>query len=151
MSARRCRRGRGPRRADAKPEVEDGSPNPHHLYRNKRNGVLGGVCAGLADYLGTEAWKPRLVLIILLFTPIGYAAVIAYLIMWVILPKRTERTQRPSEEEETFWREVSLKPSVTFGRLRYAFRDLEERLAAMEKEVTSGDYRLRKAFREIER
>lgn len=31
------------------------SQNPHRLYRNPANGVLFGVCAGLADYLACGA------------------------------------------------------------------------------------------------
>ena len=32
-----------------------------HLYRDPQRGALGGVCAGLADYLGVEIWVVRLV------------------------------------------------------------------------------------------
>lgn len=130
---------------------EEIATNPHQLRRNKRDGVFGGVCAGFADYFGIEIWQVR-VLAILGLIFLGHITLPAYLILWVILPKASVRTApAPDREEEAFWREVSLKPAVTFGRLKYAFRDLEDRLAAMEKEVTSDDYRLRKAFKEIER
>ena len=36
------------------------SPNPHRLYRNPEEGVLFGVCAGLADYFGGKAWQSEL-------------------------------------------------------------------------------------------
>ena len=33
----------------------------NRLYRDPRRGALGGVCSGLADYLGVEVWVVRLV------------------------------------------------------------------------------------------
>ena len=35
-----------------------------HLYRDPQRGALGGVCAGLADYLGVEIWVVRLVAVL---------------------------------------------------------------------------------------
>ncbi len=38
----------------------------------------------------------------------------------------------------------------TFSGLRYKFRDLEQRLAGLERHVTSEEFKLNRAFRDIE-
>ena len=52
------------------------------------NRMLGGVCGGLAEWLG---WDPTLVRIlytlITIFT--AFSGVIVYLVLWIIMPRRT--------------------------------------------------------------
>lgn len=54
------------------------------LYRTKTNSWLGGVCSGLAVYMGMPIWLLRLVFIIAVFTPLPI--IILYLLLWYILP-----------------------------------------------------------------
>ncbi len=125
------------------------SPNPHKLYRDKRNGVLAGVCAGLADYFNVDVALLRILTIVSLvfLTP---PTVIGYLIAAVVIPERPRERPPLSAEEEGFWRGVSQRPEATFSNLKYQFRDLDERLQAMEHVVTSEEWRLRREFRKIE-
>lgn len=60
---------------------------PRRLYRSN-NGMLGGVCAGIADYFG---WDPTWVRIgyILLSIFTVFSGVIVYLILWLVIPKKT--------------------------------------------------------------
>ncbi len=125
------------------------SPNPHRLYRDPEGGVLFGVCAGLADYFGAKAWQMRAAAVLLLcfFPP---WAIITYLMAAIFLPRRPERKPYRSRDEEEFWRSVSGRPEQTFSALRYRFRTLEERLAGLERHVTSDEFKLNRAFRDIE-
>jgi phage shock protein C len=128
------------------------SPNPHRLYRNKRNGVVGGVCAGLADYFNADVALIRIVTILLLifmFPP----TVVGYIVAWIVMPERPAqmRGERPpSADEDAFWRGVERRPEATFSNLKYRFRDLDERLQDIERVVTSDEWKLRRQFREIE-
>lgn len=55
------------------------------LLRIKGNGsMLGGVCAGLAEYFEIDVTIVRLLFVIGLITPVP--ALIPYLIMWIIMP-----------------------------------------------------------------
>lgn len=56
------------------------------FYRDKSQGIIAGVCAGLAAYFGVSATLLRL--IFLLLAASGGPAVAAYLILWVILPEK---------------------------------------------------------------
>lgn len=51
------------------------------LYRNENSKVIGGVCSGLANYLGIDAVVVRVIFILL----IG-ALFIPYLVLWVAVP-----------------------------------------------------------------
>lgn len=57
------------------------------LYKSKTNKVLGGVCGGLAEYFDVDPVLVRVIFVILLFTS---TSLIAYLILWVIMPQRPE-------------------------------------------------------------
>ena len=54
------------------------------LYRIPTDGMLGGVCAGLGEYLNIDVTIVRLIFILLFLT--GSAGFWIYLIMWIIIP-----------------------------------------------------------------
>jgi phage shock protein C len=125
------------------------SPNPHRLYRNRDEGVIAGVCAGIADYVGMRVWQVRAIaLIALAIAP--PPTLIVYLILAIVLRSRPARLYR-NQEEERFWQSVSLKPTGTFQGLRHTFRDLEARLADMERAVTSSEFKLDREIRGLDR
>ena len=125
------------------------SPNPHRLYKNKQNAVISGVCAGLADYFNSDVVIVRVAAILLLIfaTPV---TLVGYIVAAVVMPRRPEPMRPTSDEEDQFWRGVSRRPKVTFSNLKYRFRDMDERLADIERVVTSDEWKLRRQFREIE-
>jgi phage shock protein PspC (stress-responsive transcriptional regulator) len=69
------------------------------LYRNPDDEVIGGVCSGIASYLGIQdpLWV-RIAFVVLAFT-FGFA-VWAYLILWAILPKAETASDRLSMRGE---------------------------------------------------
>ena len=57
------------------------------LRRSRRHRVLGGVCGGLADWLG---WNPTLVRIVYVAVSIGSAAfpgILVYVVLWILMPE----------------------------------------------------------------
>ena len=125
------------------------SPNPKRFYRSRNDSVIAGVCGGLAERFGWDVTIIRIVAIVLALS--GGAAIIAYIVAMVIVPKAPLGRGPVSAEEDAFWRGVSDRPSATFGNLKYTFMDLEDRLQKLERNVTSEDWRLRKEFRDLER
>ena len=56
------------------------------LMRSNR-GMIAGICAGIADYLDLDPTVVRVVCaLLILFT--AFMGVIAYFILWIIIPKR---------------------------------------------------------------
>ena len=119
----------------------------HHFYRDPQHGVLAGVCAGIADYFGIERIIVRLafvVALVLFFPPTA----IAYLVLALALPKRPPALYA-NREDEAFWRGVATAPDDTLYGLKRRFGDLESRLRAMERSVTSSDFDLHRKFRDL--
>ena len=54
------------------------------LVRNVQDKKIAGVCAGLADYLDMDQTLVRAIWI--LFTLLGGSGILAYLILWLIMP-----------------------------------------------------------------
>ena len=129
-------------------------PNFHRLRRNTRRGKVAGVCAGLSDYFG---WKLKWVrfgfIIATVVPPFFPFGAIVYGLMAVLVKPQDDTALAPlrSEEEERFWRKFSTAPKATFAELKHRFRALDARIADMEHAVTSDEYGLRKAFRDLER
>ena len=126
------------------------SPNPHRLYRSDVHRLLGGVCGGIAEYLGWRAWHVRIPFLILAF-PFAqfWWMAIAYILAWWFIKPNPGHVYATADEE-AFWRDVSTRPKVTISQMRHKFRGLEARAANIERTVISDEYRLKKAFRDIE-
>lgn len=54
------------------------------LYRIPDQGMIGGVCAGLGEYLHTDPTFIRLIFVFLALA--GMSGVLIYIIMWLIVP-----------------------------------------------------------------
>ena len=69
------------------------------LFRNPNDKILGGVCSGLAKYFGGDVTLWRIVLVALfLFHGVG---LIAYIIMWFLLPEARTPEDRLRMSGET--------------------------------------------------
>lgn len=58
---------------------------PKKLYRSK-NRMLGGVCAGLAEYFNIDPTLARVVAVVLFFFP-AIPAFLCYLVAWLLIPE----------------------------------------------------------------
>ncbi len=81
-------------------EVEDADPfvqQPSYLgakklYRDTDDGVIAGVCAGLGHYLNIEARWVRLIAFLTIF--LGGAGFLAYIILWISMPRAVTRSEK---------------------------------------------------------
>lgn len=115
------------------------------LYRDPANGRLGGVCAGLAEYLGVEVWAVRLVVVLSLFMT-WFATLVLYLAAWLLLEPKP---QSLAGEAATDIPSGDATPQQRLDDLARQLTGIDERLQAMEKWVTSQAYRLRRDFRRL--
>ena len=125
----------------------DGRPSPSRLYRNRRDGVIFGVCTGIADYFGVQRWVVRVLWVggLLMFPP---PTIIGYLLLALFLPKAPEHLYE-NKDEEHFWRDVRVDPARKFSELRHKFREQEHRLRGMEAYVTSEAYRVHREINDL--
>lgn len=115
--------------------------NPHRLYRDKKNAVLAGVCAGVAEYFGWNRKGIRAGWILLCLVPPFFPfMVISYIVLAIMLPVKPEGLYEQDTQQAEFWRGVSNAPSDVFGSLSHRFRELNLRLEKMEAYVTSKEF-----------
>lgn len=60
----------------------------HALARSSQNKMIGGVCGGLAEWLG---WDPTLVragYVLVSFFSAAFPGIIVYVILWAVMPKQ---------------------------------------------------------------
>jgi phage shock protein C len=60
------------------------------LYRSTKDVMLGGVCAGIAEYYNMDPTIIRLLWVILTLLSLG-VGILAYIIAWIIIPKGSKR------------------------------------------------------------
>lgn len=65
------------------------------LYRSETDRMLGGVCGGLGEYFGIDATVLRLGFVAAVFIA-GFGPVL-YLIMWIVVPRRSRLEAPPNE------------------------------------------------------
>ena len=56
------------------------------LYRSCDDRVIGGVCGGLAKFLGLDPTVVRVIMALAII--VGAMSLLVYLIMWVIIPEK---------------------------------------------------------------
>lgn len=121
--------------------------SPHTtLYRDKQNAKLMGVCSGIADYTGVNAFWVRIGLIGLTFMT-GGATIPCYIIAGFLLNKKPAHLYR-DQEETRYWQRVRQNPKRTAREIRAKMKDVDRRLAEVETFYVTSNPRL---HAEIER
>jgi phage shock protein PspC (stress-responsive transcriptional regulator) len=65
------------------------------LYRDKDNGLIGGVCTGLGHYFGVDAIWIKIALIIAVFAGFG-TGILVYIILWAVTPNANTTSEKIS-------------------------------------------------------
>jgi phage shock protein C len=50
--------------------------------------MLGGVCGGIADFLGWDATLVRILFVLISVLSAAFPGIIVYLILWVLMPSQ---------------------------------------------------------------
>ena len=133
------------------------------LYRNRSEGWIGGVCAGLAAHLDVPNWVVRLAAVaLLMFT--GSLAFWLYVIAWVgIAPTASRWSDLPEEGVEiemeydegrhAYRRKTVFRctdtPAERVSEAKERVATAASRIEAMERYVTSRQYDLNREFSKL--
>lgn len=116
------------------------------FYRNKRDGKVMGVCAGIADYTGIDVTMVRLMFLFSLFMS-GGSILPVYFIAGFMAPDRPTELERDTPAERQFWQGVRASPGRSARAIGARFKDIDRRLADIEHYVTTEN---RSLAREID-
>ena len=121
------------------------------LYRDADRAVIGGVCAGLATYLGINLCLTRFLCVMAFLCAFPFA-LIAYLAAVFLIPSSSSRVYDDYDYEERRkerLREEILRAKPSANEVRERYRAMDERLAKIEKYVTSRKYQLDEELRRL--
>ncbi len=117
------------------------------FYRNRDKAMLGGVCAGLADYFGFNLKVTRIMAFIAFLMAMPMT-LIAYFGTVLLVPVDPNAGRQPEYDPE-FRQAVRSAPAQTLSDVRRRYQLLDSRLARLERYVTSPRYNLDEEFRNL--
>jgi phage shock protein C len=136
-----------PQYVNERPDYAGGQPAMRtRFYRDKRNGKLFGVCAGIADYTGFDVSLVRVCFLAAMLMS-GGGILPFYFIAAMVTPTKPAAFERADSEERQFWQGVRASPARAARDIRSRMKDIDRRLADIESYVTTEN---RSLAREIE-
>ncbi|MFT5350333.1 MAG: phage shock protein C [Gammaproteobacteria bacterium] len=132
------------------------SESNHHdnparkLYLNKDGGIVGGVCAGIADYLGIDKWLVRIIAITL-FVFTNSLVLFIYLLCWIFVDKKPVNYVEDPLEKEFVRANLRRKFSGANGFTDTVsrFHQLELRMRRLEAYITSKRFNLSREINDL--
>jgi phage shock protein C len=118
-------------------------------YRS-RDGIILGVCKGLADYMDVSTFAVRLAAVVgFLFTGF-WPLVVVYLVLAVVMQPEPAVPFRGRGEEE-FYNSYTRGRRAALERLKASSDRLKRRLARLEHVVTTSEYDFNRRLRDEHR
>lgn len=121
-------------------------PSRTRFYRDKKNGKVMGVCAGIADYTGFDVTLVRILFVAAILMG-GGALIPVYFIAGWLAPDKPGELTVSDPEEQRFWQSVRASPSKTARAIHSQLREIDRRLGDIESYVMTEN---RSLAREIE-
>ena len=56
------------------------------LHRSRSNRIFGGVCGGIAEWLGWSPTAVRILYVVLSVLSAAFPGILVYLVLWVAMP-----------------------------------------------------------------
>jgi phage shock protein PspC (stress-responsive transcriptional regulator) len=60
------------------------------LQRSRKNRMIGGVCGGIAEWLGWDPTLVRVLFVLLSVLSAAFPGILVYVLLWVLMPEREE-------------------------------------------------------------
>ncbi|MGD8521173.1 MAG: PspC domain-containing protein [Desulfobacterales bacterium] len=114
------------------------------LYRS-RQGVVFGVCRGLAEYFDFSVFWARAIALILLFVT-GLWPMVGLYILAALLMKPEPVIPIENEAEQEFYNSYTHSRHGAAQRLKRRYQNLERRIRRMEHIVTTPEYNWEKRY-----
>ena len=61
------------------------------LLRSREHRIFGGVCGGIAEWLGWSPTTVRILYVLVSVLSAAFPGILVYLLLWLFMPEREER------------------------------------------------------------
>ena len=123
-------------------------PSRTRFYRNKRNGKINGICAGVADYTGLDVTLVRIMLVAAILIGAGALLPVYFIAGW-IADDQPREIATDDKDERKFWQGVRASPGQSARDIRGRMRSIVRRLAEIEQYVTTENRSLAREIEEL--
>ena len=123
-------------------------PSRTRFYRNKRNGKINGICAGVADYTGLDVTLVRIMLVAAILIGAGALLPVYFIAGW-IADDQPREIATDDKDERKFWQGVRASPGQSARDIRGRMREIDRRLADIEVYVTTENRSLAREIEEL--
>ncbi|MFC1891600.1 envelope stress response membrane protein PspC [Thermodesulfobacteriota bacterium] len=111
----------------------------HGNFHRSRNGMILGVCRGIADYFGFSVFWIRVITFVLfLFTGFWPTAVLYFVAAFLMKPAPAIPIE--NEDEEEFYNSYVQSKRLAADRLKRRYKNLERRIQRLEHSVTTPEF-----------
>lgn len=62
------------------------TPAGNPLHRSRSDRILGGVCGGLASWLGWSPTWVRILYVVLSIVSAAFPGMLVYIVLWIVMP-----------------------------------------------------------------
>jgi len=104
-----------------------------NLTRSKTDKIIAGVCGGLGEYFNVDPVIVRLIFVVI--TMLGGAGVLAYIVMWIIVPEAGQKSYA-----ETIKKDINEKKKDKNGKSETGEKITKEVKEAVAKRKNDGPY-----------
>lgn len=115
------------------------------LYRS-RDGILLGVCRGVAEYFDMSVFWVRMAVVVV-FLLSGFWPVIGIYLAAAFFMKPSPVVPIETDDEQEFYDSYVHSPRSAAQRLKRKFENLERRIRRMETTVTGKEYEWERKFK----
>jgi phage shock protein C len=109
--------------------------------------MVAGVCAGLADYFGFNLKVTRFLAFVSLLMAMPFTLLVYFATVFLV-PAAPDPSRRPGYDQ-AFKQAVRSDPARTLSDVKRRFQSLDNRLARLERYVTSPRFDLDQEFRKL--
>jgi len=57
------------------------------LRKSRQQKLIGGVCGGIAEWLGWNATTVRFLYVVVSVLSVAFPGILAYLVLWIVMPQ----------------------------------------------------------------
>ena len=119
-------------------------PHGRGLYRS-RNGIILGVCRGLANYFDLKAFWIRIIVVVFFLASGVWPILVLYFVASLLMKPEPVRPIESEAEQEFYDSYTSSRPRAT-SRLKRRFHNLDHRIQRMEDMVTAREFEWDRKF-----
>jgi phage shock protein C len=124
------------------------------LFRDRDRAVLGGVCAGLASYLGFNLKVMRILTVVAFFVAMPFTLIAYFAAVFlipsesiydydVVVTKTSKRRRRRKSKRDMHHEDATTERQSTIAAdINRRCESMDERLARLEKHVTSRRFQI---------